>query len=150
MDTPVQMWSLDYHAYMQSALTRDCVRQCRVDIPRMQVTLNGKAVTTMEELTEHLGTGALFKHIVPFVTQTSMYIVFAKLTKLFKIVRDGGKQMSVVINTNEDDFTIDIFKMLMVQKTCIDCAIHVSSTSSKVIITAERKDLKSDPNVGVM
>ena len=104
----------------------------------------------MEELVEQIGSGALSKHIIPFITQTSMYIVFAKLTKLFKMVCDGGKRMSVEINTDEGDFTIDIFKMLLVQKTCINCAIHVSSTSSKVIITAERKDPNLERNVGVV
>ena len=142
------MWSLDYHAYMQSALTRDCVRQCSADIPRMRVIVNGKTILTIDELKDSLGSGALFKHILPFVTQTSMYIVFAKLTKMFKMVYDGGKQMRIFINTDDGDFTIDILKMLKVQKVCVDCAIHVSSTSSKVIITAERSNPNLDFNVG--
>ena len=138
MDTSVQLWSLDYHAYLLSALTRDCVRQCKLDIPRMQVSVNGEAVVTLDELIARLGSGSMWKQIVPFITQTSMYIVVLKLRNVFKMVYDGGRPMSVALYTNNGEFTIDITKMMKAGDKCIHCTIHVSSTSAKVIVTAEK------------
>lgn len=133
----VHVWTLPYHAYLLTALTRDCVKQCHLDMPRMAVNINGTEVKSMKGLEEVVQSTCIRKMLIPFLTQTSMFLVAMKLKKIYKHVFDGGESMNINVHLKNDEFTIEITKMMKTKKQKFDCTIHISSTSEKVLITVE-------------
>ena len=133
----VHVWTLPYHAYLLTALTRDCVKQCHLDMPRMDVNINGSEVKSMGDLEEAVQSTCIRKMLIPFLTQTSMFLVVIKLKKIYKHVFDGGESMNINVHLKNNEFTIEITKMMKTKKQNLDCTIHISSTSEKVLITVE-------------
>ena len=97
----------------------------------------------MKELEDVVRSTCIRKVLIPFLTQTSMFLVVMKLKKIYNHVFDGGESMNINVHLKNDEFTIEITKMMKTKKQKFDCTIHISSTSEKVLITVENVE----PNV---
>lgn len=141
------IWRIGYFSFMHSMSMHNLIHQATIDIPRCKVILNGAEIHTINNLQSSL-TGALFKAILPFVTQASMALLFTKLSRTFQKfhIVDAGEAMCIIITATDNmsfEYELDIHKKLNITSQdlasfhTITCTIHISSESDHVILSCE-------------